>query len=182
MCHYALAKRDIAAFCACKLHSNITAILLQCWTCEWSLCATEGGLLMTYGMCAGLGWPGHSQLYPQTFINQWFFFFLNFICFLPRRDQSNWVLWLFLGSVNATEAWLYDQSDRRCAKTENPPHFIVRQLEFNLSYHYLEWSRKKRGTILRRVLKQALRPSASCLPYCSSSPQTAHCTFSPARN
>lgn len=118
-----------------------------------------------------------------TFINPWFFFFLIFflICFLPRRDQSNWVLWLFLGSVNATEAWLYDQSDRR-AKTENPPHFIVRQLEFNLSYHYFEWSRKKRGTILRRVLKQALHPSASCLPNCSSSPQTAHCTFSPARN
>lgn len=106
---------------------------------------------------------------------------LFYLFFLPRRDQSNWVLWLFLGSVNATEAWLYDQSDRRCAKTENPPHFIVRQLEFNLSYHYLEWSRKKRGTILRHVLKQVLRPSASCLPYCSSSPQTAHCTFSPAR-
>lgn len=178
MCHYALAKQDIAAFCACKLHSDIPQFIFNAellnevfalqrevfwWHMECVLASADQDILSFT----------HKRLSTSDY-------FILFV-FLPRRDQSNWVLWLFLGSVNATEAWLYDQSDRRCAKTENPPHFIVRQLEFNLSYHYLEWSRKKRGTILRHVLKQVLRPSASCLPYCSSSPQTAHCTFSPAR-
>lgn len=152
-------------------NSNITAILLQCWMKSLRYRGRSSDDI--WNVC----WPRLTRTFSALPTNVYqpviFYFILNFICFLPRRDQSNWVLWLFLGSVNATEAWLYDQSDRCCAKTENPPHFIVRQLEFNLSYHYLEWSRKKRGTILRRVLKQALRPSASCLPYCSSSPQTA---------